>query len=154
MTSPHAVEPVEARDAEEAIELIRRGGLRLSSARRVVVEALFAAGEPVPAERIAAGAGGGTPLDLPTVYRNLELLERLGLVRHFHVGHGPGLYAPAAAEDREYLVCEECGELRTVEPRALDGVRDLIAAELGFQARFSHFPIAGRCARCSGGGGG
>jgi len=26
-----------------------------------------------------------------TVYRNLEALERHGLVRHVHLGHGPGL---------------------------------------------------------------
>ena len=32
-------------------------------------------------------------VDLASVYRNLEQLEELGVVRHVHLGHGPGLYA-------------------------------------------------------------
>ena len=35
--------------------------------------------------------------DLASVYRNLETLEDAGLVRHMHLGHGPGLYGPARA---------------------------------------------------------
>jgi len=81
------------------------------------------------------------------VYRNLETLEALGLVRHFHLGHGPGRYAPAGAE-REYLVCESCQDLRSVEPTELDEVRGLIQDQLGFQARFTHFPIVGLCPAC------
>jgi len=46
-------------------------------------------------------------------YRNLETLEEVGLVRHVHLGHGPGLYALAAPE-HEYLVCESCHAVRTV----------------------------------------
>ena len=44
------------------------------------------------------GAAAGPASDLASVYRNLEHLEELGVVRHVHFGHGPGLYAlPAAA---------------------------------------------------------
>ena len=53
-------------------------------------------GAPVRAEEIAAGIGGRLPRsDLASVYRNLETLENHGLVRHLHLGHGPGLYALA-----------------------------------------------------------
>ena len=48
------------------------------------------------ADAIAAGLDGRLPSsDLASVYRNLDTLEEIGLVRHFHVGHGPGLYALA-----------------------------------------------------------
>ncbi|MGH2942499.1 MAG: hypothetical protein ACRDLN_06975 [Solirubrobacteraceae bacterium] len=49
------------------------------------------------------------------------------------------------ADDREYITCESCGALESVEPASLDGVRELS----GFEARFSHFPIVGLCARCA-----
>ena len=47
------------------------------------------------AEELAAGLGGRVPRsDLASVYRNLETLERHGVVRHVHLGHGPGLLRP------------------------------------------------------------
>ena len=76
--------------------VLKAEGLRVSAARRLLVEALFAAGGPVTAEQIAAGSGGRVPeSDVGSVYRNLELLERVGLVRHAHLGHGPAVYALA-----------------------------------------------------------
>jgi Fur family ferric uptake transcriptional regulator len=35
-----------------------------------------------------------------------------------------------------------------VEPERLDSLRDLIRAEFGYEAAFSHFPVAGRCRDC------
>ena len=57
----------------------------------MIVNHLFEAGAPVSAQQIAAGLDR-TPLDLASVYRNLETLEEHGVVRHFHAGHGPGRY--------------------------------------------------------------
>jgi len=37
----------------------------------------------------------------------------------------------------------------TVDPAALDGVREALRADLGHVARFSHFPIHGLCAECA-----
>ncbi len=137
-------------DLNEAMDAVRRGGLRLTSARRLVLEALLAARAPISAEEIADGLGGRmTQSDIASVYRNLETLGELGLVRHFHAGHGPGRYVLAGFGDREYLACESCGALESVEPAALDGARDAVRELSGFEARFSHFPIVGLCARCA-----
>jgi Fur family ferric uptake transcriptional regulator len=133
---------------EEACELLRDRGLRLSSARRLVIEALVAADRPVRAEEIAGGLSGRLPRsDLASVYRNLETLESHGLVRHLHLGHGPGLYA-LAGEERELLLCESCFRYVAVEPELLDGVRAALAESTGWQARFSHFPLTGLCPEC------
>lgn len=143
-------QPVVVADLNEAIEVVRRSGLRLTSARRLVLEALLAARAPISAEDIADGLGGKmTQSDIASVYRNLETLGGLGLVRHFHAGHGPGRYVLEGFGDREYLACESCGALESVEPAALDGVRDAVRDLSGFEARFSHFPIVGLCARCA-----
>ena len=100
-----------------------------------------------PAEAIAEAEG--SPSDLPSVYRNLEAFEKLGLIRHVHLGHGPGLYARTSLGDREYLICDACGAHLAVEPGALDEVRDMIRRRFGYQARFTHFPIAGLCRDCA-----
>jgi Fe2+ or Zn2+ uptake regulation protein len=148
--SHSAAPPVRASDLDEAVTVLRDSGLRVSAARRIVLQALFGAGEPVTAERIANGLDGRLPLsDLASVYRNLETLEEVGLVRHVHLGHGPGLYALTSDGAREYLMCDRCGAVRAVAPSRLDAVRDLIRAETGFAANFTHFPIAGLCPACA-----
>jgi Fur family ferric uptake transcriptional regulator len=135
---------------DAAVEALRSHGLRVSAARRLVLETLFAAEGPIPAERIADGLAGRLPQsDLASVYRNLETLETVGLVRHFHLGHGPGLYGLAGADEREYLVCDSCGTITTVDPDEMNSVRSLIEERFGFEARFSHFPILGLCAKCA-----
>jgi Fur family ferric uptake transcriptional regulator len=144
MTRPHSAVPlVEAPDLEAAAAVVRSHGLRLSTARRLVLEALYATDEPLTADRIAG------ELDIASVYRNLETLEQIGLVRHFHLGHGPGLYARSAVGAFEYLLCDACGAVVAVEPEQLDPVRDRIRRDFGYEARFTHFPIAGLCPDCA-----
>jgi Fur family ferric uptake transcriptional regulator len=134
---------------DEALAALRERGMRASAARRLALEALFAADGPVSAEAIADGLGGRLPRsDLASVYRNLEVLEAVGLVRHVHLGHGPGRYALAGSA-REYLVCDRCDAVRAVDPSELDEVRGLVRARFGYAPRFGHFPIVGRCAACA-----
>lgn len=150
MTVAHPGPAVVVGDVEAAATVMRSRGLRVSTARRLVLEVLFAAREPIRAERIADGLDGRYPRsDLGSVYRNLETLERVGLVRHLHLGHGPGLYALADDRPREYLLCEDCGAVRAVVPAQLDRVRRSIRERFGYTARFSHFPIVGSCADCT-----
>jgi Fur family transcriptional regulator, ferric uptake regulator len=87
-------------------------------------------------------------LTLSSIYRNLELLERHGLIRHVHLGHGPGLYALRGHGEQEYLYCERCGAVRTLAPEQLDPIRQRIQQRFGYEARFTHFPIVGTCPAC------
>lgn len=145
MTSAPDVEPVSFDDLRGAVNALRERGLRLSTSRRLVLEALFDADGPISAEQLAEQR----ELDLASVYRNLETLERLGLARHVHFGHGPGLYVLVGRGEREYLFCERCRTARAVEPAELDGVRAQIKRRFGHEARFTHFAIVGTCAQCA-----
>ena len=143
MTVPHLTPAVDAPSAAAAASALRARGLRLSSARRLLLEALFAARRPLTADELTADG------DLASTYRNLETLEELGLVRHVHLGHGPGRYQPAGVR-REFVVCERCGAFEALPPRALDGVRAAVLAAVGYDACFTHTPLAGLCPRCAG----
>lgn len=134
---------------QSAERILRGHGLRLSAARRVVLQALFAADGPASVEDIASGLGGRVIRSDPaSVYRNLEVLEEVGLVNHVHLGHGPGLYVLAGDGEHEYVSCEGCGAFEAVLPEALDDVRSAIRAAVGHVARFTHFPIVGLCEAC------
>lgn len=130
-----------------AAQALRARGLRASTARRLVLEALHLADEPVTVEQIAGGLDGLLPPgDLASAYRNLEVLEAHGLAVRVHFGHGPGRWAPPG---REYLTCSACGGHVAVDPSELDAVRQAIRWATGFHADFTHFPIAGRCPACA-----
>ncbi len=145
MTVAPDAPPLAFADLEQAVSALRERGLRLSSTRRLVLEALFAADRPISAEQVAGSSG----LDLASTYRNLETLERHGLARHVHFGHGPGLYVLVGRGEREYLFCERCREVQALAPERLDPVRDQIGELFGYRARFTHYAIVGTCSRCS-----
>ena len=122
MTEAPRVRPLQFTDLDEAVAALRERGLRLSTPRRLVLEALFEANDPVSAEHLSTRLG----LDAASVYRNLETLEAHGVVQHVHLGHGPGLHALTGPGEREYLYCDRCGAARSLPPEALDSVRDQI----------------------------
>jgi Fur family ferric uptake transcriptional regulator len=132
-------------EIRDAVAALRERGLRLTTPRRLVLEALFEADGPVSAEYLASRL----TLELTSVYRNLETLEQHGLARHVHLGHGPGLYALVGRGEREFLSCERCGAVRTVSPDQLDPVHDQIKKLFGYEARFTHFAIVGLCPACA-----
>ncbi|MGH3266765.1 MAG: Fur family transcriptional regulator, partial [Trebonia sp.] len=144
MTVAPEVPRLVVEDPAQAIQALRESGLRLSTARRLIIEALFAADGPVSAQQL----GQELSLEESSVYRNLEMLEQRGLARHVHLGHGPGLYALAGRDDGEYLYCERCGKVTLVSPDELEPVRDQIRRRFGHEARFTHFAIVGLCADC------
>ncbi len=119
--------------------------MRLSTARRLVLEALFAAQGPVSAAHLSRTVA----LDESSVYRNLEVLERHGLIRHVHLGHGPGLYVLVGPHEVEYLYCERCTRVTAVAPEQLDPLREQIRNQFGYDARFTHFAIVGLCGQCA-----
>jgi Fur family transcriptional regulator, ferric uptake regulator len=145
MTLAPDAAPLECGTLADAVAALRGRGLRLSAVRRLVLEALFEHDAPMSAEEIARCRN----LDPSSVYRNLEALESQGLLRHVHLGHGPGLYAPRGRGEREYLFCESCGAVRALAPDELDGVRDRVRERFGYEARFTHFPIVGLCPGCA-----
>jgi Fur family ferric uptake transcriptional regulator len=148
MSARHLSPALPAHDAAAAAHALRERGLRLTASRRLVIDALYGAGRPVTAEEIASGLYGTAPrCDLASVYRNLDTMERAGLVRHMHLGHGPGLYAPAT-DAAEWIACERCGRSEVV-PEALGAaVRTAVRDSLGYDVSFAHFPLTGLCPRC------
>jgi Fur family transcriptional regulator, ferric uptake regulator len=129
---------------DDAIEALRERGLRLSMTRQLVLEALFAARGPLAADDIARRL----ELVETSVYRNLELLERNGLVRHVHLGHSAGLYALVGRSEHEYIYCPGCGGARAVRPELLDPVREHVRSRFGYEVNFTHFALVGRCPQC------
>jgi Fur family ferric uptake transcriptional regulator len=140
MTIAAATRPVAASSVGAAVDALRAHGLRVTTPRRRVLEALFAAGEPVSAEALAGGA------DIASVYRNLETLEAVGLIQHVHLGHGPRRYA--LREPAGWAACERCGRQQRLPGPVVAQLRRLVREATGLDAGFDHFPLLGLCPEC------
>jgi Fur family ferric uptake transcriptional regulator len=148
VTEPAATPIREFSGIEEVFDALRAEGHRVTTPCRLVLEALFRADGPISAQQIV----GDSPVagfEPSSVYRNLERLEQLGVIRHVHLGHGPSLYLLVGSGEQEFLLCEGCGAVKSVDPSALDPLREQIERDFDYRARFSHFPIVGLCATCA-----
>ncbi len=143
MTAPHRTEALAAPSLTAAVVALRARGMRVSGTRRTLLATLFATDGPRTADELAQG------LDQASVYRNLDALERVGLVRHVHVGHGPGRYVLAARSDRGAVACDRCGRDAALDGPALAAVVAAVRDATGFTPDLSHFPIVGRCPTCT-----
>jgi Fur family transcriptional regulator, ferric uptake regulator len=133
---------------EDVIALLREHGGRATPARRLLLEALFGSQGHRSAEELAAEVRAHAPdVHLSTVYRNLEELERLGVIDSTRLRDGPATYHLASAA-HGHLVCEKCGSMTEVPD---DMFRDLISSartRYGFTINPHRFAVTGRCASC------
>ena len=128
---------------------LRRRGYRLTPQRQMVLEAVGELGHGTPDEIVAAVHQKASGVNISTVYRNLELLEEIGLVRHTHLGHGAPTYSVATDDDHVHLVCRDCGAVEEVPPGVLDAVVQTLERERGFSVDVGHFAVFGRCRECT-----
>lgn len=129
---------------------LRARGFRLTPQRQLVLEAVGELGHATPEAIAAAVRKIASGVNISTVYRNLDLLEELGLVSHTHLGHGAPTYHLASDDDHLHLVCRDCGTVTEVPPLVVQDVVVGLAQEHGFTADVGHFAIFGRCAGCLG----
>ena len=148
------------RSADDILSLLRAQGDRVTTSRRAVVEALVAGDHHVTADELVArvtdraggGSGGDAEAHRATVYRTLDRLQELGVVRHVHLGHGPSTYHlddHGGAEPHHHAVCTSCGAVVEVRVDSLDALADELRAAYGFELDPLHFALNGRCAACS-----
>jgi len=134
---------------EEVLSLLRQNGGRVTSPRRAILQALIDHDEHPTAEQLTAEVQARQPdVHESTVYRFLDELERLGVVDHVHLGHGPAAYH-FSDDTHHHLVCEQCGDVVEIPDRTLEPFRRRLRADYRFEIEHRHFAVVGRCQRCS-----
>ncbi|HEY3258998.1 MAG TPA: transcriptional repressor [Pseudonocardiaceae bacterium] len=122
-------------------------GKRMTPQRQLVLDAVRELGHGTP-EQICGHVQSAAPaVNITTVYRTLELLSELGLVRHTHLGHGAPVYS---AEDHEHLhlVCHRCGGVVEAPRDLLDQVSAEARSRWGFELDAAHVALSGVCRTC------
>ena len=138
-----------ARDSVAAmVGRLRSEGLRMTSARRVLLSVLASDLDHPTAESLAAKVRAVAPdVNMSTIYRNLDELERVGIVVHAHLGHGAATYHVASGA-HGHLVCDGCGETFDVADALFEDLAHQARTGHDFEIRPYHFAVPGLCATC------
>ena len=128
---------------------LRAGGYRLTAQRQLVLEAVSRLGHATPEDVCAEVRETAHAVNISTVYRNLELLEELGLVAHAHLRHGAPTYHATTEEPHVHLVCSRCDAVEAVPTELVDDLVSRLARERGFRVDVRHVTFSGLCRECS-----
>ena len=121
--------------------------MRMTPQRQLVLDAIRELGHATP-EQICAEVQRFAPaVNITTIYRTLDLMERLGLVRHTHLGHGAPTYSEHAHE-HVHLVCHACGRVEEAPPELLAELVTRLDERDGFELDVTHVALSGRCRDC------
>jgi Fur family ferric uptake transcriptional regulator len=82
------------------------------------------------------------------VYRTLDVLEQLGLVRHGHGADGREEFHVGPAAEHGHLYCADCGTRWEIRAGQADAIVDAFRRADGFEVDLSHVTVVGRCAAC------
>ncbi len=80
-----------------------------------------------------------------TVYRTLDLLSKLGIVRRMDLGDGPRY--ELAEDHHHHLICESCGDISEFEECPLDS-EGVSLSSSEFEVHSHSVEVYGRCAAC------
>jgi Fur family ferric uptake transcriptional regulator len=129
---------------------LRARGYRLTPQRELVLRAVERLGHATPDEVLSAVREESQAVNVSTVYRTLELLEDLGLVRHAHITDRAPTYHSTASPAHVHLVCHQCQEVTEVAPELVEPLTRTLHERYDFTTDVGHLTIFGTCTRCHG----
>ena len=129
-------------------DTLRAGGYRVTPQRQLVLEAVARLEHATPEEICGEVRQTARGVNVSTVYRTLELLEQLGLVKHTHIHHGAPSYHLADDAGHVHLVCRQCERVIQVDQAAVGPLVVALEESNGFQTDVGHLTVFGLCANC------
>lgn len=133
---------------------LEKESLRLTPQRAAVVNVLIAnADDHLSAEEIYMHTKElYKEIGLATVYRNLELLEKLEIIHRFDYGDGQSRYEIRLDDGEEHyhhhLICKKCGFIDEFHSDLLEAIEKRIEEEKDFEVTDHCLRFFGLCAKC------
>jgi Fur family ferric uptake transcriptional regulator len=128
---------------------IKKGGYRLTAARRAILEALVTGAGHMSANEVASIARQRSPrVGRMTVYRTLELLSRLGLVRPMHHQTGATRYVLLADGRHHHMICSSCDSVFELDRCLVEEMEQELGKRHGFAVQGHVLELFGLCDSC------
>ncbi|MDF1605006.1 Fur family transcriptional regulator [Nocardioides sp. YIM 152315] len=123
-------------------------GYRLTPQRQLVLRAVEKLGHGTPDEILAEVQQHASAVNVSTIYRTLEVLEELGLVRHTHLSDRAPTYHSVTDHEHFHLVCRNCHRVISVDPEVAAPLTKALEQQHGFVVDVGHLAIFGECVEC------
>jgi Fur family ferric uptake transcriptional regulator len=118
--------------------------------RQAILDVLRRHPRPLRIKEIRALLGPGD-CDLATIYRSVQLLQRMGMVKRVDLGGRGACFELLAEGDdghHHHLVCTGCQEVLELDHCLLHAVEEGIARASGFKRVTHRLEFFGLCPRC------
>ena len=150
MAAPLACQPADLLShlPPDLLARLRKAGCKITPARLAVINTVLAEGQHRNAADILRQAQALHPhTSRATVYRTLELLTELGIVRPIYVGENGPTYIRAEG-GHHHLVCAQCGKIVDFDQCGADSLGRELEARFGFHIHSHRLEFYGLCAEC------
>lgn len=136
---------------DEVKERFKREGYKLTTQRRAVLDVIIENHEKhLNPEEIYDSVKMKYPeIGIATVYRTLQLLEKLNIIYRLNFDDGYNRYElNKSSENHHHLICLECGKVTEVKLDLLEKLENEIEGENGFKIVDHNVKFFGYCADC------
>lgn len=131
-------------------EILKNRGYKLTQQRKVIIEVLKSDSCPHTANEIFSLVSNEySGINFSTIYRNLEMMVRLGIVEKLNLSDGYCHFKLAGEKHHHHVICNKCGEIREID---ICPFGDLMGKakleEIDFHPTEHKFEIYGLCSKC------
>ena len=132
-------------------QAIKDGGHRLTTSRRVVLEALVESGGHLSADELASAVRSrDDSVSRMTIYRTLDLLCDLGHVRPVYQGARAARFVLLEDGHHHHFICSKCERVFEFDDCLVDDLAKRIRGAAGFDVRAHLLELYGICDSCQG----
>lgn len=125
-------------------------GSRLTASRRTIIETLVESEGHITADDLAEQVRKrNTQIGRMTVYRTLELLCHIGVVRPIYQGTGAAHYILMVGGSHHHLICNHCHAVIEFDDCFADELEAQLAEKFNFQVKTHLLEMHGLCQECS-----
>ncbi|MEX1019245.1 MAG: Fur family transcriptional regulator [Litorilinea sp.] len=134
---------------ETLIERVRAAGYKITPPRMAVLEVIYHEGGHLnPVEVLEQARAIHPRLGRATVYRTLELLTQLGIVRPIYLVDSGPIYIRADSA-HHHLVCSHCGLIIDFDQCSAGDIAEELSRRHGFHIQSHLLEFYGTCAKCA-----
>ena len=131
------------------LDTLRKNQLRITPSRETIWKILVEHGGHISADDLFALVQDKEPsIGRMTVYRTLDLLSQLGLVRPIYQGSGAAHYILLDDGHHHHLICSECHEVIEFDECVVGDIAKTVSERFGFEITGHLLEFYGSCINC------
>jgi Fur family transcriptional regulator, ferric uptake regulator len=128
---------------------LREQGYRVTPARRAILQTLLGCAGHVSADELVSLVNRQAPrVGRMTVYRTLDLLQRLGLIRAIYQGSGAAHFVLLHNGHHHHLVCSHCDAVVEFDDCLMQELEQRLGDRYDFLVHGHVLEIVGLCPDC------